>query len=176
VNAAHARAGLRVCAADAFELRLTAALAGSPLPFPADGIGDGVVVLRPLRPADAAVLARYTDRPPAEWLAEQDALVRAGLALDLAVVERAANAMVGLLQLQRFDWPNHRASIGLWLLPEARGRGFMTRALPLLVDWVFTEGILDRIEYLSQADNQPSLRLAERSGFVREGELRACLV
>ncbi len=176
VNALLGHAGLRVVPADAPELRLTSAIAGRQLPFPPGGVSDDVVTLRPLCSADAGVLSRFTGGPPAEWLSVQGALLAAGLALDLAVVDRASHAAAGLIQLQRFDWPNHRASIGLWLLPEERGRGLMTHALSLLVGWVFSEGILDRIEYLAQVDNEPSIRLAERCGFTREGELRSCLV
>jgi RimJ/RimL family protein N-acetyltransferase len=180
VNRAFARAGLRVVAADSLAARLPGVVGGRPIPFPPAGVSDGIVALRPLTGADAPVLGRYvgeyTRQDPAVWLAEQSTLAEAGLALDLAVADRSSDAMVGLVQLQRFDWPNHRASLGLWLLPEARGRGHMTRALRLLVGWVFAEGHLDRIEYLAQADNERSILLAERCGFVREGELRSCLV
>jgi RimJ/RimL family protein N-acetyltransferase len=176
VNAVLARLGLRVLGADAFELRLTSAVAGSEIPFPPAGISDDTVTLRALRAGDAGVLGQYTKRPPTSWLADQRALYEAGLALDLAIDERASGAIAGLIQLQRFDWPNHRASLGLWLLPEARGRGLMTHALCLLIDWVFASALLDRVEYLVQSDNPSSIRLAERCGFVREGELRSCLV
>jgi RimJ/RimL family protein N-acetyltransferase len=176
INTVLARLGLRVVAADSLELRLTPAVVGSELPFPPGGVSDETVTLRGLRSGDAAILGQYTKRAPTAWLADQTALAEAGLALDLAIDERASGAMVGLIQLQRFDWPNHRASVGLWLLPEARGRGLMTHALSLLTDWVFATGLLDRIEYLAQADNAPSIRLAERCGFAREGELRSCLV
>ena len=176
LNGVLARLGLRVIAADALELRLTPAVAGSEIPFPPGGISDDTVTLRALRAEDTSVLSQFTKRPPASWLADQRSLHEAGLALDLAVDERASGAMTGLVQLQRFDWPNHRASVGLWQLPEARGRGLMTHALVLLTGWVFATGLLDRVEYLAQADNLPSVRLAERCGFVREGELRGCLV
>jgi RimJ/RimL family protein N-acetyltransferase len=176
VNTVLARLGLRVLAADALVLRLAPVVAGSQIPFPPTGASDDTVTLRALRSEDAGVLARYTTRLPADWMAEQRALNEAGLALDLAVDDRATGAMAGLIQLQRFDWPNHRASVGLWLLPEARGRGLMTHALCLLTGWVFSNGILDRVEYLARSDNPSSIRLAERCGFVREGELRACLV
>ncbi|NLE23133.1 MAG: GNAT family N-acetyltransferase [Actinobacteria bacterium] len=176
VNALLKRAGLRMVPVDALELRLTSAVAGRDLPFPAGGVSDDAVLLRQLNSADVDLISRFTDDSPAAWLSMQGALHAAGLALDLAVVDRASGSAAGLIQLQRFDWPNHRASIGLWLLPEARGRGLMTHALTLLVGWTFSEGILDRIEYLAQTDNERSIRLAERCGFKQEGELRSCLV
>ena len=176
VQAVLAKTGFRVVAADALGPRLAATVTGRQIAFPPAGVADRVVALRPLRATDAAVLSGFTAQPPAAWLDEQATLNEAGLALDLAVVERVSGAMVGLVQLQRFDWPNHRASVGLWLQREARGQGLMTHALTLLVAWVFEEGLLDRIEYLAQTDNTLSMRLAERCGFIREGELRSCLV
>ena len=49
-----------------------------------------------------------------------------------------------------------------------RGRGLMTRAVRLLCDWLFREGI-GRLELRTHPDNEPSQRLAERAGFQREG-------
>jgi RimJ/RimL family protein N-acetyltransferase len=176
VNRALAHAGLRVVAADSPALRLPAVVAGPHIPFPPAGIADEIVTLRPLTRADTPTLSRYTAEDPVEWLDVQNTLREAGLALDLAVADHSSGAMLGLIQLQRFDWPNHRASVGLWLAPEARGRGLMSDSLRLLVGWVFAEGLLDRVEYLAQADNERSILLAEHCGFVREGELRSCLV
>lgn len=176
LNGALARAGLRLVSANALELRLPRALGGRAIAFPGAGLSDDAVHLRPLRAADFPVLRRFITEPPAAWLEEQTTLHDAGLALDLAVIDRSSEAAVGIIQLQRFDWPNHRASLGLWLHPEARGRGLMTHSLRLLVGWVFQVRLLDRVEYLTQADNERSIILATRCGFAREGELRACLV
>ena len=44
----------------------------------------------------------------------------------------------------------------------------MTRAVRLLCDWLFREGI-GRLELRTHPDNEPSQRLAERAGFRREG-------
>jgi RimJ/RimL family protein N-acetyltransferase len=175
-NRALARAGLRLLPAHALELRLPRAVGGRHIPFPAAGLSDDAVALRPLTDADGPVLRQFTDEPPTAWLEEHATLREVGLALDLAVADSSSGAAVGVIQLQRFDWPNHRASVGLWLLPEARGRGLMTRGLCLLVGWVFREGLLDRVEYLAQLDNERSIDLATRCGFAREGELRSCLV
>ena len=42
------------------------------------------------------------------------------------------------------------------------------RAVTLLCDWLFEEGV-GRIEIRTHPDNEPSQRLAERAGFQREG-------
>jgi RimJ/RimL family protein N-acetyltransferase len=165
-----------VAARDALAFRLQAALLDKPVPLPAEPITDGVVILRRLRPSDAQLVHAFSHEDPRAWLAEHDTLYDAGHAVDLGVAEHGRDGLCGLVQLQRFDWPNRRASVGLWLVPQARGRGLMTRSLGLLVRWVFEYRVLDRIEYLARADNERSLRLALRCGFEEEGRLRSCLV
>jgi RimJ/RimL family protein N-acetyltransferase len=66
-----------------------------------------------------------------------------------------------------------RGSIGYWLLPEARGKGLATRAVRLLSSWAFRELGLARLQLLTEPWNEDSQRVAERSGFEREGLLRS---
>jgi [ribosomal protein S5]-alanine N-acetyltransferase len=66
-----------------------------------------------------------------------------------------------------------RGSVGYWLLPQARGKGLATRALKLVAVWALRDLGLARLALLSEPSNQPSQRLAERSGFQREGILRS---
>jgi len=54
---------------------------------------------------------------------------------------------------------------------DGRGRGVMTRAVRLVCDWLFAEGV-GRIEVRTHPDNEPSQRLAERCGFRQEGRER----
>lgn len=175
-NAALRSLGVRVAARDALAFRLEDASLERPVALPHGPLTDGVVDLRRLRPADAEVLREFSGEDPGTWLAEHDTLFEAGHAVDLGVVESGCDTALGIVQLQRFDWPNRRASVGLWLTPDARGRGLMTHSLLLFVGWIFEERVLDRVEYLVRADNDRSLRLAKRCGFREEGLLRSCLV
>jgi hypothetical protein len=55
----------------------------------------------------------------------------------------------------------------------ARGRGVAGRALRLLSDWAI-EGLgLERVELRIDVANDPSIRVAERAGYRREGVLRS---
>jgi RimJ/RimL family protein N-acetyltransferase len=67
----------------------------------------------------------------------------------------------------------HRAEFGYWLVPSARGRGVMTRALRLFVDWSLETPALIRLELYTHPENDASGRVAERVGFTREGVRRA---
>lgn len=66
-----------------------------------------------------------------------------------------------------------RGSVGYWLLPEARGKGLATRAVQLVGLWALRDLALARLALLTEPSNLWSQRLAERSGFQREGVLRS---
>ena len=63
--------------------------------------------------------------------------------------------------------------VGCCIVPAARGRGIATGALRALTDWAFAELGLGRVQVFVATENVAALRLAESSGFVREGVLRA---
>jgi RimJ/RimL family protein N-acetyltransferase len=66
-----------------------------------------------------------------------------------------------------------RAEVGYWLLPEGRGRGRATRALRLVSRWALSQPSIVRLELSTAPENTASQRVAERSGFRREGVLRS---
>lgn len=76
------------------------------------------------------------------------------------------------LRLQAGRW----AEVGFGLAPWARGRGLMTRALRLLLEWGFTELALDGIQWRAVVGNEGSRRVALKCGFVIEGSVRGLLV
>jgi RimJ/RimL family protein N-acetyltransferase/predicted O-methyltransferase YrrM len=65
------------------------------------------------------------------------------------------------------------AAVGYWLLPEARGQGYATRAVRLLTEWGIRALGFARVELWATVENDASQRVAERAGFQREGVLRA---
>lgn len=66
-----------------------------------------------------------------------------------------------------------RGSVGYWLLPEARGQGLATRAVRLISRWALRDLGLARVGLSSEVSNHASQRVAERSGFQKEGILRS---
>jgi RimJ/RimL family protein N-acetyltransferase len=144
---------------------------------------DGVVRLRPLRPADAAAyvgafaddahlarrrgLARAPDE--AAFLAD---LTPGDDFAELAICEAGGDALLGSVILHSLDWRHRRGELGYWLVPAGRGRGLATRALRLALAWMFEELGLERAEIATTPDNEPSLAVARRLGFVEEGLLR----
>ena len=99
-----------------------------------------------------------------------------GVSLDIGIVEATDDARVlGGIGLVRIDWIHERADIGYWTAPAQRGRGVTTRAVRLLSNWALTELGLKRLELGLFAGNDASERVAQSTGFTREGVLRSAM-
>jgi [ribosomal protein S5]-alanine N-acetyltransferase len=62
--------------------------------------------------------------------------------------------------------------VGYGLLPAARGRGLMSRALRLAARWAFAQAELPVLHWWAEAGNLASWRVAHACGFTFEGERR----
>jgi RimJ/RimL family protein N-acetyltransferase len=160
------------------------------LSYPVPPLASDVVRLRPWTGADVPgivlafndpVMRRFswrtgphTEADARDVLARQEADRLRGEALNLALVEpRDPNVVLGGVSLSGVRRDQGYATVGYWLVPEARGRGAATQAVRLLARWAFTELGIARLELTCAPDNEASQRVAERCGFVREGLLRS---
>jgi RimJ/RimL family protein N-acetyltransferase len=91
-----------------------------------------------------------------------------GVAAAFAI--RAIGRSVGVVLLE--PRPQGYADIGYWLLPEARGRGYASRATRLVATWALRTLGFPRIQLWASPDNQHSQRVAVLAGFKYEGRLR----
>ncbi|MFJ2651948.1 GNAT family N-acetyltransferase [Streptomyces sp. NPDC087420] len=66
--------------------------------------------------------------------------------------------------------------IGYWTAKEHRGHGYMTEAVTALTRFAFTTLGAIRLEWRAEVGNTGSRAVAEKSGFVMEGTLRAGLL
>jgi ribosomal-protein-alanine N-acetyltransferase len=66
-------------------------------------------------------------------------------------------------------------TIGYWTGEAFAGQGYMTRALRVLLPFVFSELNLHRIEAACIPSNDASVRVLEKCGFAREGLARRYL-
>jgi len=62
------------------------------------------------------------------------------------------------------------AHIGYWIDRNYTNRGYMTQAVELVTDFAFTTLILHRIEINLRPENIASKRVAEKAGYIFEGE------
>jgi ribosomal-protein-alanine N-acetyltransferase len=94
-----------------------------------------------------------------------------GEMLHLVIADGTTDAYLGEVMIVMCE---HRVGeLGCGLSPLARGRAIATEAFAMFVRWSATTLDLGRLQVLVAQENEPALRLAERTGFRREGLLRS---
>lgn len=85
---------------------------------------------------------------------------------------KGTGALVGSSGLQRIDWDVPRFEIGYWCRTRFAGHGYVTEAVRAIAGFASDELGANRVEIRCDPRNERSRRVAERAGFVLEGELR----
>jgi RimJ/RimL family protein N-acetyltransferase len=156
-----------------------------------DRIETGRLVLRPFTEADAEWVYEVSQDPalqqfiqiPSPYLMEHARFFVEHIALELGergerfeflvedaqTGERLGRVGLGL----RGDGT---AEVGYWTAPGARGRGVAPEAVRAICRWGFEVRELELIEWRAEVGNEASRRVAEKAGFVLEGQLRKRLV
>ncbi len=86
--------------------------------------------------------------------------------------DNSTDTAVGMVDLFDFDAINRRASVGIFVCRNARGRGVGTHALEAIVRYAGKCLILNQLSAVISSDNQASLALFTKNGFVQSGCLR----
>jgi RimJ/RimL family protein N-acetyltransferase len=149
----------------------------------------GGAELRPLEPWQAEEFLAHMDRaresvdPWIPWASVNQDLASATATLQRYADLQARDAgrlfgiwldgtLVGGTMFVAFDTRFGQCEIGCWLEPAGTGRGLVTRAVRVLIDWaVHTRG-MHRVEWRCRPDNTASAAVAERLGMRLEGTLR----
>ncbi|MHC0036836.1 GNAT family N-acetyltransferase [Pseudoneobacillus sp. C159] len=85
---------------------------------------------------------------------------------------RYRGRLVGAIGLHQIDWQNQLTSIGYYLGEGYQGKGIITRAVQALLNYVFFELKLNRVEIRCGVANRKSRAIPERLGFYHEGTIR----
>ncbi|MEV5893313.1 GNAT family N-acetyltransferase [Nonomuraea fuscirosea] len=80
--------------------------------------------------------------------------------------------LVGGVIFRTMDVRRGNAEAGCWLEPSAAGKGLVTRAVRVLIDWAVEERGIHRVEWVVSSANEPSIAVARRLGMTRDGVLR----
>jgi RimJ/RimL family protein N-acetyltransferase len=84
----------------------------------------------------------------------------------------AAGTTTGRCTLFHEDPLAQHAEVGIALLPEARGKGYGTEALGLLVEFAFVRRNLRRLHLAVLASNTAAIASYRKVGFIEEGRRR----
>ena len=159
------------------------------MPLPAiTEIRSGRLIIRPVRVADLTDLmavngndeaTRYLPyeswRTPADamaWFERMQALVAAGTARQLVIVQADSGQCIGTVLLFRFDAGSARVELG-YVVGRAHWRqGVAREAVSAVLSHAFGALGIRRVEAEVNCDNAASSGLLLALGFTREGLLR----
>ena len=154
----------------------------------AEPLGNGAL-LRPLEPWHAEEFAAHMDRARefvGRYIGLPDVvtdLVSARSFLEDYAAKAASDTgriwgiwldgvLVGGVLFRVFDGARGNAEAGCWLEPAAVGRGLITRAAGIIIDWAVEERGIHRVEWVAATANTASVAVARRLGMTKEGVLR----
>lgn len=80
--------------------------------------------------------------------------------------------IVGCIDLFDFDARNRKAAIGMYIAPDARGRGVGKQAVQLLLDYAFNFLHLRMVYAIISVNNVACSRLYEQMDFLPSSPLR----
>lgn len=84
--------------------------------------------------------------------------------------------LAGGVLFRTFDAATGVCEVGVWIEPEAEGRGLITRAATWMIDYAVRVRGMSRVEWRTDPANVRSSAVARRLGMTREGVLRSSFV
>ncbi|HMQ49135.1 MAG TPA: GNAT family protein [Saprospiraceae bacterium] len=106
----------------------------------------------------------YVIKNIANWLLQE--------AYMFGIWENSTARLVGMIRFFNLDWSLPKAEVGYFIDKDFGGKGLMTEAMKMALDFAFNQLALERISLRTSMENVASQRLARKSGFLREGDLR----
>jgi len=114
----------------------------------------------PFRYINAEVDEKWFD----SYLANRSSTVRC------AIVNSKSDKILGLVSLTDIDYLNQSASIHIMIgCADEQGKGMGTYAMSTMVNHAFKNLNLHRVQADVLADNERSIHVLEKIGFVKEG-------
>lgn len=146
------------------------------------------LILRPFQPTDDAELfvlrsnveaMRHIPRPRAQTLADARELLnrisqseQEGTGKAWAICLKDTGSLIGFIGFVRMEKEHRKSEVGYQLLPIHWRKGYVTEAMKPILQEGFEVLNLHRVEAHIDPENQASLKLAEKVGFIKEAHLR----
>ncbi len=148
------------------------------------------LLLRPVEPSDAIHLAHRRSDPevarhqtwiPPYPLDRAEALIADVMAMDgpmddewwmFTIADQADTAVFGDLVV-KLSWEGRTAEIGYTLARDAWGKGYAVESTATVVEYLFEDLGVTRVEAMLHPDNTASAQVLERVGMLFEGQTRS---
>lgn len=122
---------------------------------------------------------KFLDRPIAKNLQDTEKLFRnmeldriSKKSLSWGIFEKGRDKLIGFIGFWRMDLKNLRAEIGYMIHPEFEGKGLMTEALHVALEYGFQTLKLHTIEADVNPKNEKSIGLLLKFNFVKEAHFK----
>lgn len=101
-------------------------------------------------------------------------LEKSGAGLWWSIRLKEDDSFCGAIGYNDYNPIHQKAEIGFWLFPEFWGKGIIKESAEKLIDFLFAEKRLHRLEAFVEGDNINSEKVLKKLGFVYEGTMKEC--
>ena len=91
------------------------------------------------------------------------------------IEEKSSRRFIGSVGINAVDL-HPMVNLGYWLRSSETGKGYAIEAAQGIIDWTFAELQSQRIEIILSVENNPSKKVAEKTGARHEGILASRLL
>lgn len=92
--------------------------------------------------------------------------------INWAITLKPNNKLLGYIGHYKIKWDHFRSEIGYMILPEAQGKGIVSEAIAMIVQYGFHEMGMHSIEAIIDPENTASAKVLEKNGFKKEAHFR----
>lgn len=107
-----------------------------------------------------------------EYIEERMKLAKERTFFAYVIVHESAGQILGAIFLKEFNWVIPKCELGYFVDKDYEGRGVMSLAMKQIIRHCFEEMKLNKLLIRVADENISSIRLAEKTGFIREGTIR----
>lgn len=100
-----------------------------------------------------------------------DEKIEANVGINWAITIKGNPKLIGTIGHYRIQPENHRCEIGYMILPQYNGKGYVTEAIRVVLEYGFNDLNMHSIEAVIDPDNVASERVLQKNGFVKEAHI-----
>ncbi|MDX1544590.1 MAG: GNAT family N-acetyltransferase [Christiangramia sp.] len=101
-------------------------------------------------------------------------LEKSGSGLWWSICLRNSGVFCGAIGFNDYNEEHNKAELGFWLLPDQWGNGIIQEAGKAVIDYIFKDFKLHRIEAYVESENENSCKVLKKLGFEYEGCMKEC--
>lgn len=94
------------------------------------------------------------------------------LDINWAVTEKNSDKCIGIMGFYRTQPEHFRTELGYMIVPEHKGKGYVTEAVKTLIDFAFNQLNFHSIEAVIDARHSASERILIKNGFTKEAHFK----